>query len=206
MKHKLFSLLALSFLSPALAAGSIDMDDPRRALGRENDIRIDAQLLSESVSSNGPIGVTWQIENLGQTAVAVSPKEASASYDADTGVITVAIGSEVPGDGRMPDVELIQPGQKKVFRSGASARINPGAIRTRLAAAPRSVQVKVTILRDLEPFLPLIRTGSNAPLSDELFDRWFEATDTILLNTIPVHYAPSRPFGGAEGRTAAGGF
>jgi hypothetical protein len=71
---------------------------------------------------------------------------------------------------------------------------------------PRLVQVKVTILRDTEPFMQLIAANSNAMLPDELFDRWFEATRTILLNTVPVHYAPARGYGGAESRTSAGGF
>lgn len=205
MRLKVLSLLTLAILTPAALAGAgIDMDDPRRALGRENDIRIHAQLLAESVSPGSPVAVTWQIENLGRQPVAVSPRTASASYDAETGVITLAIGSEVPDDGRMPDVELVPAGGKKVFRSGAPARINAGAIRSRFSAAPRLVQVKVTILRDTAPFMELIETESKALLSDELFDRWFEATDTILLNSVPVHYAPGRHHGSAESRSTGG--
>ena len=205
MQTRLFPLLALVLLAPSALAGSaIDMDDPRRALGRQNDIRIDAQLLAESVSPGSPIGVTWQIDNGSSGPVAVSPKTASASFDSETGVITLAIGSEVPGDGRMPDLEIIPAGEKRVFRSGAAAKINAGAIRSRFAAAPRSVQVKVTILRDTEPFMALIEADSNEILSDELFELWFEATDTILLNTLPVYYTPGRHYGAAESRSPGG--
>ena len=44
----------------AANAASIDMNDPRRALGREGDVRIDAQLVSETVAHGAPIMVTWQ--------------------------------------------------------------------------------------------------------------------------------------------------
>jgi hypothetical protein len=52
----------------------------------------------------------------------------------------------------------------------------------------------VTILRDLTPFVELIRnqspTRTGQPLSDELFDRWLEGSDTIFLNTLPVAWSP----------------
>jgi len=62
------------------------------------------------------------------------------------------------------------------------------------------VQVKVTILRDLAPFAELIqnqsRTRGPQRLSDELFDRWLEGSDTIFLNALPVGWTP-RGSGGA---------
>lgn len=186
--------IAAISVSAAATAASIDMNDPLRAKGREGDVRIDAQLLSEDVAPGSPIGVTWQIENFSQTTVAVATKAVSASYDEDSNTITVAIGSEVPEDGNMPAMVLVAPGEKKVFSTAATPAIGPKA--SRAGHQPRYVQVKVSILRELEPFIALIKAQTPAarpqPLSDQLFEQWFESTDTIFLNTLPVHFSPRK--------------
>lgn len=196
---------AVSF---GMYASGIDMNDPRRALGREGDVRIDAQLTTDTVSPGGPIGVTWQIQNFTESPVAVATREVDVSYDADTRTITVAIGSEVPDGGKMPLMTVVAPGEKKVFRSGAMLALGAAAMRATTGGAPRLVQVKVSILRDLDPFATLIRnqTPTAVPdtLPDELFEQWFESTDTIFLNTLPVHWSGRTQKGGdASSRTGS---
>lgn len=182
--------LAAIAISAAANAASINMNDPLRSVGREDDVRIDAQLVTDMVSPGSPVGVTWQIQNFTEHAIAVATRVVDASYDADSRTITLAIGSEVPQDGNMPAMVLVGPGEKKVFRAAATPSITVAAIRS---ASPRYVQVKVSILRDLDPFLTLIRAQSPSSkpqqLSDELFELWFESTDTIFLNTLPVQWS-----------------
>ncbi|HEX7829165.1 MAG TPA: hypothetical protein VF787_05890 [Thermoanaerobaculia bacterium] len=199
------ALLATIILLHAAAAqaASIDMDDPRRALGREGDVRIDAQLVRDTVSPGTPIGVTYQIQNFSKVPVAVATRVADASYDEDSRTVTLAIGSEVPPDGAMPQMVLIAPGEKKVFRTAATATFNAAAMRSAFAATPRFVQVKVAIMRDIEPFRSLIEAQTRTPqrLTDAQFEKWFECNDTILLNALPVQYTPARPVGAnAEAR------
>lgn len=191
MKPRLVAAALAVLMHAAADAATIDMNDPLRAKGRENDVRIDAQLLTDTVSPGAAIGVTWQIQNFTDVPVAVATKATDASYDADTQTITVAIGSEVPEDGNMPEMVVVAPGEKKTFRSSATAAISPGSVRSG-HGRPRFVQVKVSILRKLEPFLALLRDPSPKPqpLSDELFEEWFESTDTIFLNSLPVHWSP----------------
>jgi hypothetical protein len=201
-------LLVIVLIPPAFA-DSIDMDDPRRTVGREDDVRIDAQLIQDTVSPGSSIGIAWQIENLSTTPVAVADKLSDASYDADSRTITVSIGSEVPPAGKMPHLVTVEPGQKKVFRTGVTAALGGAASRSTLAP-PRYVQIKVSILRDLVPFAQLIarQTRSEQPMPDELFDRWLDANDTILLNAVPVRFAPRRStggFAGADQRGMSGG-
>ena len=183
---------ALAAITLTANAATIDMDDPRRSVGRENDIRIDAQLLSDTVSPNTPVAIAWQIQNFSDITVAVATRVVDASYDADSGTITLAVGSEVPADGKMPAVVLVAPGEKKVFRAAATPAIAPASIRQG-GSAPRYVQVKVSILRDLAPFLTLIEkqtpTAKAQELSDALFEQWFESTDTIFLNSLPVQWS-----------------
>lgn len=182
--------LAAMVVSGAAGAASIDMNDPLRAKARENNVRIDAQLVTGTIAPGAPVGVTWQIQNESDVTVAVATRVVDATYDADSQTITLAIGSEVPKDGNMPQMVLVAPGETKVFRASATPAIAPAAFRGTGRVAPRLVQIKVSLLRELEPFLPLIRTANTQRLSDELFERWFESTDTILLNTLPVQWSP----------------
>jgi hypothetical protein len=192
------------------ASTRIDMNDPRRALGREGDVSIDAQLVTETVSPGAPISVTWQIQNFTESPVAVAPKVVDVSYDEDNRTITLAIGSEVPHGGKLPLMTVVAPGEKKLFRSGATLAMGAALMRaTATGGAPRLVQVKVCILRDLEPFVPMIRKQAAdtaaITLSDELFEQWFESTDTIFLNTLPVQWS-GRTQKGVDAESRGGRF
>jgi hypothetical protein len=208
-KLSLALLATLALSTPAAHAASIDMDDPRRALGREGDVRIDAQLMRDTVSPGSPIAITWQVQNLSTEPIAVAPNVADTSYDEDSRTVTLAIGSEVPPDGEMPQMTLIPAGAKKTFRTAAMPALPASVLRRAFAAAPRFVQVKVAVMRDVRPFLTLIQTtqraGTTQRLSDELFDKWFECNDTILLNSLPVMFAPAQRTG-ADVEAENGGF
>jgi hypothetical protein len=186
--YALFAAIVLIHAAAASAAGAIDLDDPRRVVGRENNVRVDALLVQDTISPGAVVGITWQIQNLSDEPVAVATRLVAASYDADSRTITLAVGAEVPQDGKMPQVERIAPGETKVFRGGATPVLTLVALRTP-QAAPRFVQVKVSILRNLSPFS---NVNSGQILSDAQFDQWFEANDTIFLNTIPVRFSPRR--------------
>ncbi|MGZ5442347.1 MAG: hypothetical protein ACXW5U_10040 [Thermoanaerobaculia bacterium] len=190
----LIASIPLIHAAAATAAG-IDMDDPRRALGREGDVRVDAQLVRDTVSPGAPIGVTYQIQNLSDSTVAIAAKVSDASYDEDTRTITLALGSEVPPDGNMPQMVVIPPGEKKLLQASATPKLQVAALRAAFAASPRYVQVKVAILRDIQPFVALIDEQDGRTkrrLSDELFEKWFECNDTIFLNSVPVQFVPSQ--------------
>lgn len=196
---KLFFLLLFAITvihAAAASAASIDMDDPRRSLGREGNVRVDAQLLRETISPGTPIGVTYQIQNLSSSSVAVADKVTDASYDADTRTITIGVGSEVPPDGNMPHMIVIAPGEKKVISTVALPLLPAEASRASFAMVPRYVQVKVAILRDVRPYAQLIEQQNGRTrvrLSDELFEQWFESNDTIFLNSVPVRFEAAPP-------------
>lgn len=192
--RRFLPLVTAIVLVPSIAvADAIDMNDPRRVVGRENDIRVDAQLLHDTVAPGTPVGVIYQVQNFSSHPIAIAGKLASASYDKDSATITLSVGAEIPPDGRMPHMEIIAPGEKKVLNVGATPVLTVEATNPRFGAAPRYVQVKVSFLRDVQPFATVIarqdaRGGAQFP--DELFDRWFEAQDTIFLNAVPVRFAP----------------
>src|SRR5947209_7530848 len=90
----------------ARAAG-VDFKDPRRALGREDDIRVDAEMIQETLSAGSPISVTYQIANLTSAPIAIADKIADATFDADSQTITISIGAEIPEGTAMPHLTVI---------------------------------------------------------------------------------------------------
>jgi hypothetical protein len=183
--YALFAAIVLIHAAAASAAGAIDMNDPRRVVGRENDVRVDALLVQDTISPGSAIGITYQIQNFSADPVAVASKVVTASYDSDSRTITLAVGAEVPQDGKMPQIVQIAPGETKLFRGGATPILTLAALRT--ARVSHYVQVKVSVLRDLAPFA---QVSSGQMLSDAQFEQWFEANDTIFLNAIPVRLSP----------------
>jgi hypothetical protein len=170
------------------------MEDPRRAVGRQDDVRIDAQLIGETVTPGQVVGVTYQITNLTTHPIAVAERVCDVSFDSDSRTITVGLGSEVPHDGLLPRMIVIPPGQQKTLSGGGTLRVAAPTTRSALAVVPQFVQIKVTILRDLTVFTDLISKQAAAAqpmaLSDAQFERWLESSDTIFLNPIPVRFEP----------------
>jgi hypothetical protein len=206
----LFAFAAIAVLHVAAArAAHVDMTDPRRALGREDDVRVDAQLVDETVASGSPVGVTYQVQNLSTTPIALADKVCDLSYDDDSRVITVAVGSEVPNGGEMPRLVTIAPGDKKTFTCGAILHVMTPTSRSVFTSVPQYVQIKVNILRDVAPFQSLInqqQTHAGAiSLTDAQFDQWLESTDAIVLNVIPVHDTEGKKNGLADASQRRGG-
>jgi hypothetical protein len=197
MKSSKSFLAAVAFLfACALQANAahVDFNDPRRAVGREDNVRIDAQLLQETVTSGAPLNVTWQVENLGATAVAVADKIADVSYDAEERTITISIGAEVPDVASMPRLTVVSPGETKVFSTTGVFRVAIAGGRGRLSTVPQFVEIRVNVLRDITPFAPLLaqqaRGGATAVrLPEALFDRWVESNAAIDLNALPVSWS-----------------
>lgn len=178
--------------STARAAG-VDFKDPRRALGREDDIKVDAQMLQETLSAGSPISVTYQIENLTASPIAIADKVADATFDADSQTITFSIGAEIPQGAAMPHLTVIAPGQTHAFRIGASAQVLVANAKSPWAHVPRFVQIVVNVLRDVKPFAKLIaqqtQSAAAPPLPNDLFDTWVDSVSSVELNVLPVRWS-----------------
>ena len=186
-------LVGLFLAADAAHAAHVDMKDPRRALGREDDIRVDAELAQDTVASGAPVAVTYQIENLSKDPIAIADKVCEISFDADSQSLVVSIGSEVPKAAVMPKLVVLAPGEKATFNAGGVVHVQVPANGNPFVAVPRYVQIKVSVLRGLSAFRGLIdrqaHTTVPVSLSDAQFEQWLESNDTILLNEIPVQYS-----------------
>jgi hypothetical protein len=183
-------------VSSTVRAAGVDMKDPRRALGREDDIRVDAQMLQETLSPGSPISVTYQVENLTSEPIAIADKVADATFDADSQTITVSIGAEIPAGAAMPHLTTIPPGQTRAFRIGASPQVLTADAKSPWAHVPRFVQIVVNVLRDLKPFANLIaqqaKSATAPPLPNGLFDTWVASVSSVELNALPVRWSNER--------------
>jgi len=195
-------VVAVTLLTSAAAyAAHVDFKDPRRALGREDNIKVDAEMIQETLSPGSAICITYQVENLTPSPIAIADKVMAASYDPDSQTITMTIGAEIPEGEAMPHLTTIAPGQTRAFRAGATAQVVVADAHGPWAHVPRFVQIIVNVLRDLGPFANLIamqaRSAVAPPLPNDLFDKWADSVRWTEQKSGPTAEA-SRP-GGAGG-------
>jgi hypothetical protein len=122
----------------------------------------------------------------------------NASYDPQMQTVTVAFGAEIPSGTTMPHLVIIAPGEKKTFTGCALVRIVTPSVRTPRTLVPRYVQIKVTVLKDVKPFVQLIerqsRSAAAPPLPNDVFEKWIDSVGSVFLNSVPVRWQNgSRP-------------
>ncbi|HEX6087256.1 MAG TPA: hypothetical protein VF266_22185 [Thermoanaerobaculia bacterium] len=203
-------LFALLFAA-ACSSNTVDMSEPRRVVGTESAVRIDAQITDE-VRPGSPVAITYQITNQRPEAIAVADMIPETTWDDDTRTLTVGIGSEVPGESTLPRLIRIGPGESKSFTT--TARIN--RIIPARSADPRAVtrtllRLKVNFLGDTEPFAELLdipeKMVVDSKRADELFSVWLERNEVVYTNAVPVKLSTTRvsPESGIERPTVGRG-
>jgi len=193
------AIIALSVLltATAIQAAKVDMRDPRRAVGREDNIRVDAELAQDAVSPNTKLAVVYQIQNLTAAPIAIADKISAAAYDSDTQTITLSFGAEVPDGATMPHLVVIPSGGTKTLRGSSSVHIQTPRLHSPFVPVPHFVQIKVTVLTNLQPFATLIdqqdKTATEPVLSNDAFDHWVNSVASVFLNVIPVRWEGRSP-------------
>ncbi|HEX7192830.1 MAG TPA: hypothetical protein VF381_14775 [Thermoanaerobaculia bacterium] len=191
----------------AMASPRVDMKDPRRALGRGDDVRIDAQLLQDTLQPNGPIMVTYQVENLSNAPIAIADRVSDIDFNPDDVTLTLSIGAEALTYKTLPHLTVIAPGQKKTLKAGGTVH---GVLNSHgpFAVVPHSVLIRVNILRDVSAFRQAIaaqqRPNSVVAVTDDMFDRWIDSNDSIDLNALPVRWSSERTHDSVPGADEPG--
>jgi hypothetical protein len=193
----------LAILAVALLAGcassspKVDLDEPRRVVGTEDSVRVDAQIFGERLTTNSSIRLTYDITNDRSRPIAVADIIPQASYDPDTQTVTVTIGSEVPGESLLPRLVSIAPGEKKNFSTVARVNIMVGRAATPLTRFPNALRLKLNFLNDTDVFKQLIAISERAihdpKLADELFPKWLERNETLYTNALPMRWGVDPP-------------
>jgi hypothetical protein len=189
-------LLALGFvIASGCASSGVDLEEPRRLLGTEDGIRVDAQIFTESVGPGTSLRLTWDITNQRAEPIAVADLIPAVSFEEGERTIVIHLGSEVPGFELVPRLVEILPGQKKNF--GGVARLNLNLPPpTPISPYPRAIQIRVSVLSEVEPFRMLVGMPENAvadsALADQMFTRWLESIVSVRTNTLPIDWMGAR--------------
>lgn len=150
----------------------------KKALGKEWDVRVSARVVADNPSSP-VVRVAWDVENLSERDIEIATVEPVASWDAESRVVTVNLGSELPVTDAKKLVR-IAPHETKSFSVSAPLGVT-GLKRGRAASIRRLVRVK----------LHFLDTGTEEQeQTADHFDSWIEQKRTVVTNAIPVTTAP----------------
>ncbi|MEA2490227.1 MAG: hypothetical protein QOH21_2019 [Acidobacteriota bacterium] len=190
-------LFLLTLLTAACASTqAVNMTEPRRVVGTENAVRVDAEIRGEELRPGSAVNITYQITNERAEVIAVADIVPDTTYDEETQTVTVSVGSEVPGQQLLPRLITIAPGEKKSFTIAAPLRIAlpppvegaPSRMR-----GPRALRLKVNFLGETGPFAALVgipeKAVQNAALADQLFPLWLEHNEVVITNSVPMRWA-----------------
>jgi hypothetical protein len=184
--------------TPASTPGKINMKEPRRMVGTENNVRVDAEIYGEDMIQGASIAIKYEITNQRATPILVADLIAQSNYDPDTRTVTIDIGSEIPGEELLPRLIAIPSGERRTFNTGAhiNIRLPPNSPWT---PKPRALQLRVNFLGDPAPFAQLVgipeRAVRDKKLADELFPKWVERTETVTTNALPMRWQGPRATG-----------
>lgn len=187
MTVPMFTISLALVLSSGCASGRGAVDESARLVGREGDVRIDATILNLNVSLGSNVSIRYEIENLRPEPIAVADIVPEVMFDTETGIITVTLGSEVPGNEFLPRLVMIRSGERQSFSAGASLNV-----RSTVRSSPRAIRVRLAYLEDVEPFQSLIgitqKAVHNPELADEMFLPWVESVRFVNTNSVPLQW------------------
>ena len=177
--------------TPATKPGAINMKEPRRMVGTENNVRVDAEIYGEDMIQGTSISIKYEITNQRPTAILIADLVALSNYDPDTRTVVIDIGSEVPGAELLPRLIAIPSGERRTFNTGAHINVRM-PMNSPWTPRPRALQLRVNFLGDPAPFAMLVdipeRAVHDKKLADELFPKWVERTETVTTNSLPMHW------------------
>jgi len=190
----LFAVTFAAFAASCATTKPVNFKEPRRVVGTENDVRIDAEIDADRLTPSQTINLKYDISNHRQLPIAIADILPDSSYDPETRTVTIGIGTEVPGESMLPRLVVIAPGETKTFVTTARVTILiPAGAPSPFIRYPNALRVKVNFLGDTEPFAKLIsipERGLHDPtLAADLFTKWLERNETVLTGTVPMRWA-----------------
>ncbi|HVT04785.1 MAG TPA: hypothetical protein VHL58_15585 [Thermoanaerobaculia bacterium] len=160
-------------------------------MGQDNQVRLTARLATDRFAPNSLVGIRFDVENRRDEPIAVADIASETVYDVDSGVITVNVGSEVPGNEFLPRLVKVGAGETKIFRTSARVRASVIAEGTQVSR-PRSIRVNLHFLTAIEPFAKLIDISEKAirdpALADSLFALWVDHIQAVATNDLPIRW------------------
>lgn len=183
---------------PASKPGNIDMKEPRRMVGTENNVRVDAEIYGEDMVQGSSLSIKYDVTNQRSSPILIADLLPETTYDPDTRMVTVNIGSEIPGEEFLPRLISIPSGERRSFHAGAHINIHM-PLNAVSSPRPRGLQLRVNFLGDSAPFVKLIDIPEKAvhdrELAAELFPKWVDKNETVTTNALPMRWQGPRSTG-----------
>lgn len=172
----------------------VDIKEPRRLVATESDVRLDAEIRTDTLSASQQIPIDYLITNNRSGPIAVAELIPDATYDYESRIVTVGLGSEIPGEEMLPRLVMIGPGQQKKFSAMARVTIPPQMrAASPFVARPGAIQLKLSFLSETNSFESLIgipeRVVHDPKLAAALFPKWLESNETIFTNILPMRWS-----------------
>jgi hypothetical protein len=196
MKHpeRIVFLLLVVAMTSCTSTKPVNLSEPRRMVGTDNGVRVDAEIYGETLSASNNIALKVDVTNLRATTILVADLIPEASYDPETQMVTVEIGSEIPGEQFLPRLLSIAPSGRRTFATGARlvVRPSPGVPRGR----PNALRIRLNFLGEIGPFQTLVdipeRAVHDPVLAAAIFNRWVERNETVTTNSLPMQWIGNR--------------
>jgi hypothetical protein len=176
-------------------------DKSLRVLGRDNDVRIEARVLTNVIRQAGTVSIAYDVENFRNEPIVFAALDPTVDYEASSRTLTLGLGSEIPVEAAFPRLVLIAPGERKTFTAGARISVPVGST---VRSGPRYLQVRFNYLDGAGPFEPLIASGAVAEADEEgLFRSWIDHIAAVVTNALPIRWggAARSPMGSASERS-----
>lgn len=183
--------LAVLLLAACTSTKSVDMKEPRRVVGTDNNVRIDAEVYGDRLSPSVSLPVKYDITNSRAKTILIADLLPESNYDPDTHTVTISIGAEIPGEQFLPRLIPIRSGERKSFSAVAHVVIG-ATMNSPWVPRPNAVRLKVNFLGDTTPFEKLIaipeRAVHDPELAAQIFTKWVEGNETVITNTLPMYW------------------
>jgi hypothetical protein len=174
------------------------MKEPRRMVGTENNVRVDAEIYGEDMVQGSSLSIKYDVTNQRSSPILIADLLPETTYDPDTRMVTINIGSEIPGEEFLPRLISIPSGGRRSFHAGAHINIHM-PLTAPSSPRPRGLQLRVNFLGDSAPFVKLIDIPEKAvrdrELAAELFPKWVDRNETVTTNALPMRWQGPRPSG-----------
>lgn len=163
-------------LALAACSSTSQLDGPKseRVLGRDANVRVQAEIVADATRPNSLVRVVCVVENLRPDAIQIAAVDGEGSWD--SGVFTVNVGSELPVSDSSRMITL-GPNEKRTFHVSTP-------LRSREARFPGSKQLVRVKLHFLEAGALV------ADLGGDMWDAWMESKQSVITNAIPLAGSP----------------
>lgn len=162
------------------------VDKSFRVLGRDNDVRVEAKVLTNEIRQAATVAITYEVENLRKEPIAFAPVDPTVDYEPASRTVTVGLGSEIPDPETFPKLVRILPGERKTFTTGARISVPPSSS---VRLGPRYLQLRFSYLDGTAPFDPLIASGGQpSGDTDGLFRSWLDHIAAVVTNALPIRW------------------